>query len=90
MTKEVLVLENILVYIIKRFGLNTLILFNALLSQVLWICYSNSTTMCKVYYFSGKLHKAQPMHTYIQKLMGENQQGFWFKSEFCMCGLLPR
>lgn len=75
------ILANAEVYIIPGYGLNTQLLFDTLLSEVNWTNYSNRTrrmhcTMGRDYCFSGRMHKAEVIHPYIQRLMDRINKDF--------------
>ena len=75
------ILLNAEVYIIEAYGINTDILFKTLKDQLPWTSYSNRTkrlhcTMGRDYTFSGRTHKAHPIHPYIQKLMDRINKDF--------------
>ena len=78
------ILLNAEVYIIEAYGINTDILFKTLKDQLPWTSYSNRTkrlhcTMGRDYTFSGRTHKAHPIHPYIKKLMDRINKDFNLK-----------
>lgn len=75
------ILSNADVFVVPNWGMNTDILFKALLEQCPWTKYSNCTKrmhciMGADYPFSGRVHKASTMHPYVQRVMDRINKEF--------------